>query len=134
MADDYSSVLAHEFSAGEGSALLQLRVHLIWDKVAFARLTDAMLACCKVYNAHDRRVAGVGYGADVTPLPRWLADGLWYVGWFVRDWTTHPAWAERTAPEQSYYDDAYERVFMLAEWFFTGDCSYTDPDKGFAPM
>ena len=79
-------------------------------------------------------MAGVGYGADTTSLPRWLAEGFWYVGWFVRDWTTHPAWSERTAQEQDYYDDAYERLFMLSEWFFTGDCPYTDPAKGLALM
>ena len=134
MADDYSSVLAHEFSAGEGSFLVQLRVQLTWNKVAFTRLTEAMLACCRAYDAHERHVAGIGYGADATPLPRWLAEGFWYVGWFVRDWTTHPAWAERAALEQDYYDTAYERLFLLAEWFFTGDCPYTDPAQGFAPL
>jgi hypothetical protein len=134
MADDYISVLAHEFSAGEGSFLLQLRVQLIWDKVAFTRLIESMLACCWAYDAHERRTAGVGHSADTALLPRWLAEGFWYVGWFVRDWTTHPAWAERTAPEQDYYDAAYERLGDLAYWFFSGDSPYTDPAKGFAPM
>ncbi|HEV2459141.1 MAG TPA: hypothetical protein VGS80_12330 [Ktedonobacterales bacterium] len=134
MADDYSAVLAHELSAGEGSFLLQLRVQWTWDKAAFTRLTEAMLACCRAYDAHVRRAAGGGYGAAATPLPRWLAEGFGYVSTFVREWTTHPAWAERTAPEQGYYDAAYRRLFMLAEWFFTGNCPYTDPDQGFAPM
>jgi hypothetical protein len=134
MTDDYSAVLVHEFSADEGSFLLQLRVQLTWDKAAFTRLTEAMLACGQAYDAHARRAAGIGYGADATPLPRWLAEGFWYLGTFVQEWTTHPAWAERTAPEQGYYDAAYVRLFMLAEWFFTGDCPYTDPAQGFAPM
>jgi len=51
MADDYGSILAHEFSAGEGSFLLQLRVHLTWDKAAFTCLTQAMLSCCQAYDA-----------------------------------------------------------------------------------
>jgi len=134
MADDYSSVLAHEFSAGDGSFLLQLRTAMMWNKAAFTRLTEAMLACCWAHDARERRAERVGVGADTTPLLRWLADGFWYVSWFVRDWTTHPAWAERTAPEQRYYDAAYERLFMLAAWFFDGDCPYTDPAQGFAPM
>jgi hypothetical protein len=134
MADDYVSILAHEFSAGEGSFLLQLRVYLTWDKAAFTRLTQAMLSCCQAYDARERRAAHVGSGADTTPLPRWLAEGFWYVGPFVRDWTTHPAWQERLAPEQGYYDAAYERLDMLAYWFFTGDSPYTDPARGFTPL
>jgi hypothetical protein len=129
MADDYTAVLAHEFSAGEGSFLLQLRVQLIWDKVAFTRLIESMLACCRVYDAHERRAAGVGYSADTALLPRWLAEGFWYVSWFVRGWTTHPSWAERTAPEQEYYDAAYERLSDLAYWFFMGDSLIHRPSQ-----
>ena len=134
MPDDYSTVLRNEFCANEGSFLLQLRVNLTWDKAAFTRLTEAMLACCKAYDAVDRRAAGIGSGADTTCLPRWIAEGFWYVSWFVKSWTTHPAWAERTKPEQEYYDRAYERLFDLAFWFFTGDSPYEHPDKAFASM
>lgn len=135
MADDFISMLAREFSAdGKDTFLLQLRTDLNWDKAAFTRLTKAMLACCQAYDAQERRAAGVGESADMTPLPRWLADGFWYLDAFVRDWTTHPAWTERTAREQDYYDAAYERLHALAYWFFTGDCPYLDPVKGFAPM
>lgn len=134
MPDDYVSVLEHEFNAHKGSFLLGIRVYLTWDKAAFNRLTQAMLACCRAYDARDRRAAGIGSGADTMCLPRWLADGFWYVGTFVRDWTTHPAWHDTTRLEQDYYNDAYGRLHWLAEWFFTGDCPVTDPDRVFAPM
>jgi hypothetical protein len=56
------------------------------------------------------------------------------LGVFVRDWTTHPAWTKRTAPEQQYYAAAYERLRFLAEWFFTGQCPFKDTALAFAPM
>ncbi len=134
IADDYYTVLEHEFLADDGSFLLQLRCNLTWDKAAFTRLTDAMLACCKAYDARDQRPTLMDSAYDKTRLPRWLAEGFWYLSFFVRDWTTHPSWKETTAPEQDYYDRAYERLYMLAAWFFTGHCPSIDPDKGFASM
>lgn len=132
--DDYPVVLAHEFVAGEGSFLLQLRVYLKWDKAAFTQLTQAMLTCCQAYDAHELRAAHIGEGAYQTPLPRWLAEGFWYVPTFVRDWTSHPAWKEYIESEQEYYDRAYERLDRLADWFFTGHCPSMNPAKTFAPM
>ncbi len=134
MADDYAAVLAHEFAAGDGSFLLQLRTEMTWDKVAFTRLTEAMLACCRAYDQSDIHPTFFVSPHDTMCLPRWLVDGFWYVSHFVRDWTTHPAWKERTAPGQDYYDRAYDRLFWLAEWFFTGHCPFTDPAWEFAPM
>jgi hypothetical protein len=71
---------------------------------------------------------------DKTRLPRWLAEGFWYLSFFVREWTTHPAWKERTAREQDYYDRTYERLQDLAAWFFAGHRLYADPNNGFASM
>jgi hypothetical protein len=46
MDGQYLIPLAHEFRAGEGSFLLQLRIDMYWDKDAFRRLTEAMPVCC----------------------------------------------------------------------------------------
>jgi hypothetical protein len=119
MTNDFLTVLAHEFSAGEGSFLEQM-YKLTWDKAAFTRLTEAMFACCQAFDAHERRPTGVDDGLDTTPVPRWLADGYWYVSADVRHFTLHPAWKSTTALEQGYYDAAYERLYLLAYWFFTG--------------
>jgi hypothetical protein len=134
MADNYRDILKSEFAAEEGSFLLQIRVHMQWDAAAFSRLTQAMLECCEEFDARDKHTTGATYANDSSCLPRWLAEGFWYVSWFIRNWTTHPAWKDRTAPHQDYYDRAYERLHMLADWFFTGDCPYADPTKGFVPM
>ena len=134
MTSDYVSVLAHEFSAEEGSFLLQLRTEMTWDKVAFTRLTEAMLACCRAYDVGNLQPPLFEQAYYTARLPRWLAEGFWTVGTFVQGHTSHPAWSAQKAREQGYYDAAYYRLFMLGEWFFTGQCPYKDPDRGFAPM
>ena len=136
MADEWYSILQHEFSADVGSFLLQLRVELVWDKAAFSRLTAAMLECCKAYNiSANPPPTLVGESSyDKESVPRWLAEGFWYVYEFTKGHTSHPAWAAKIAREPDYYEKAYERLFYLAERFFVGRCSFLDPDKEFAPM
>ena len=48
MKEEYISILKHEFSAEEGSFLLQLRIRSHWDTSAFDRLTKVMLQCRKL--------------------------------------------------------------------------------------
>ena len=132
--DDYFEVLQHEFNAEEGSFLLQLRCDLIWDKAAFTRLTSAMLACCQAYDEGMTQPTFFGPAYDMARIPRWLAEGFWYLSNFVYDWTTHPAWNERRAREPEYYRAAYERLHALGDWFFSGKCPYIDQAKGFEPM
>jgi hypothetical protein len=50
-------------------------------------------------------------------LERWVADGFWYVGWFVPQWSGHPNFPR---PEVAYHQRACERLHDLAWWFFTG--------------
>jgi hypothetical protein len=127
-------VLQTEFSADEGSFLLQLRGDLVWNKTSFTRLTNAMLACCRAYDKGDLRFTMVDVTYYTAQVPRWLAEGFWTVGTFVKGHTEHPAWDTKRAAEPEYYDAAYWRLHMLGEWFFTGQCPYKDPAVGFAPM
>jgi hypothetical protein len=136
MADEWYGTLQHEFNAHEGSFLLQLRTELVWDKVAFSRLTAAMLECCKAYDisADPPSTHWPGSPYYEASIPRWLAEGFWYLSSFVRDHTSHPAWREKIAREPDYYDQAYERLADLAYWFFTGQSLYLDGDKSYVPM
>ena len=113
------SVLRSEFDAADGSFLLQLRCDLHWDQTAFARLTDAMLAYA----------SGRDSSADI---PRWLAEGFWYVDWFVREWSTHPSFPREH--EQTYYEAAYERLHDLAYFLFVGESPYDDPSALETPV
>jgi hypothetical protein len=144
MSDGWYETLQHEFSADEGSFLLQLRTGMIWDKAAFTRLTTAMLECCKAYDRTYRPSETLPVSETQVEqrlrdyyqqsVPRWLAEGFWFAYEFTKGHTSHPAWAEKIAREPGYYDKAYDRLFNLADWFFTGHCGSLDPDKAFAPM
>ena len=149
----YLVTLAREFRAGEGSFLLQLRIDLYWDKEAFDRLTEAMRACCKDYQysqgqierelkkqeqlteqqLEDEPFADAYYlrkNEHDTMLPRWLAEGFWYLSTFVRAHTSHPAWQQTIAREPEYFSKSYERLNALASWFFSGELPWTDEEKG----
>jgi hypothetical protein len=110
MAAPSEEALRSEFNACEGSFLLQLRCDLRWDVVAFRRITDAMLAYVR---ARDPE-------ADI---PRWVAEGFWYIGWFAKSWSEHPNFPRPLPP--AYYAGAYERLHDLAYWLFIGESPYT---------
>jgi len=109
--DDWQSILRSEFDAEEGSLLLKIRCDLAWDVDAFDRLVAAMEACCRA-KVHERLVE------------RWIAEGFWYVSWFVKDWTTHPNFPKWRTEE--YYQAAYEYLDGLAFWFFFDEAPWTD--------
>jgi hypothetical protein len=114
----YRDILRREFAAEDGSFLLQLRVDLVWDRAAFGRLTEAMRLCCE---QHTNAVA----------VERWLTDGYWYLYTFVPGHTLHPSFPRPFAP--AYYERAYQRLWDLAEWFFSGSRPYAH-EAGFEPL
>src|SRR5579872_6244387 len=96
MDEEYLLTLAHEFHAGKGSFLLQLRGDYHWDKEAFNRLTESMRMCCKHYQYSqeqldselreqelltDEQLADEQFADEQflqkkdTMLPRWIANG-----------------------------------------------------------
>jgi hypothetical protein len=113
--EDYLQILKHEFDAEEDSFLTQLRCNFYWDKNAFGRLTNAMKICCENYDKKEL-------------LERWMAEGFWFVQYFVKSHTSHPDFPKPYAPV--YYEKAYERLDDLAYWFFLGQSPYLD-EKGF---
>lgn len=103
---DYEVALRSEFDAEPGSFLLQLRTDLTWDTVAFSRLVSCMEACA---------AAHVG----VSALPRWIAEGFWFCGYFVQEWSSHNDFPRKHPAD--YYAAAYERLRDLAYWLFVGE-------------
>lgn len=112
LVDDALVVLRREWDAEDGSFLLRLRCDLVWDRAAFSRLERTMRAVCAQHQGQDE-------------LPRWLAEGFYYVSHFVSDWTSHPHFHRPEPPE--YYEDCLERLRDLADWFFRGEHSYQEP-------
>jgi hypothetical protein len=111
--DELEQTLRAEFNADERSFLLQLRCDLRWDVEAFRRVTSAMFAYVR---ARDPE-------ADI---PRWVAEGFWYLGWYVESWSQHPNFPRPLRTE--YYDAAYERLSGLAYWLFVGESMYTSEE------
>ncbi len=109
--DDWEATLRREFGAEEGTFLLRLRCELTWDRAAFDRMTQAMRACGEAL-------------AGAPALPRWVAEGFWFVGHFVRDWSSHASFSREHEP--AYYESAYGRLNDLAHLLFTGDSPYQD--------
>lgn len=130
----YYDVLQREFAAEEGSFLLQLKCDMYWDKAAFTRLTEAMLECCRAYDLWDKNPTLMGDAYDKTKLPRWLAEGFYYLATFVRGHTSHHAWEARIARERAYFEAAYEQLDDLADWFFTGRCPRPNPSTAFPSL
>lgn len=106
---DDLAFLQREFAAEEGSFLGRLRPDMVWDKVAFTHLEQAMRRICADLEGHDE-------------LPSWLVEGFWHCSDGVRDWTSHPNFP-RPTPEE-YYASAIERLFDLQYWFVMGESPY----------
>jgi len=73
----------------------------------------------------------VSQRATEEPIPRWIAEGFWYLGWFVRDWSEHPNFPRQH--DHTYYAHAYERLHDLASWLFIGQSPYEE-GQGFEPL
>jgi hypothetical protein len=110
--DEVLTAQRDEFEAADGTFLLLIRSDLKWDRATFTRLEQAMRATCAIYQQQEE-------------LPRWLAEGYYYVSHFVADWTSHPNFP-RPDPED-YYTDCLERLSDLADWFFRGVHNYQEP-------
>ena len=106
---DPLAVLRREFEAEEGSFLLRLRSELEWDKGAFSALVLAMEGCA-------------AESAGRPSIERWVAEGFWYLDWFVREWSSHPNFPRPHG--EAYYEAAYGRLHDLAWWLFMGESPY----------
>lgn len=110
-ADD--TPLRGELEAADGSFLIKLRSELKWDKDAFNHLTKEL----------HRYVRERDHGA---PIPRWVAEGFWYVDSWVREWSSHESFPRPHG--DAYYEAAYERLHALAFWLFTGSSMHERED------
>lgn len=95
---DWRTVLKHEFAAGEGSFLLQLRCGH-WDKDAHRRLFVAMHECCKAHEGETR-------------IERWIAEGFWWLDSYSMNGYANS--------ENESLSNAAVNFNHLAHWLFTG--------------
>lgn len=114
----HDTALRAELDAEDGSFLIKLRIDLEWDKNAFNRLTEEMYRYVRERD-HD------------SPIPRWIADGFWYLDSWVREWSSHEAFPRPHG--DVYYEAAYERLHALAFWLFTGSPMH-EGEEAYAPL
>jgi hypothetical protein len=111
---DPLAVLRSEFDADDASFVPRLRADLVWDRAAFLRLTDAMLSYARSRSPeHD--------------IPRRIAQGFWYLDWFVPQWSQHPNFPRDHGT--SYYEEAHTRLHELAFFLFVGQSPQGDVDS-----
>ena len=103
---EYETILRSEFDGETGSFLVQLRTKLHWDKVAFDRLTRAMETCASTQETH-------------AAIPRWIAEGFWYLDTHTQDWISHPSFPR--VHGDKYYSSGIARLRDLSYWLFVGE-------------
>ncbi|HTL29396.1 MAG TPA: hypothetical protein VL282_09245 [Tepidisphaeraceae bacterium] len=102
------SFLRSEFNAEEGSFLLQLRCEARWDETRFRKPIEAMERCAEAYAGNEF-------------VPRWLAEGFWYLDTFVPDQVKLPAFARQHDGE--FFRERCEDLACATYWFFTGEAA-----------
>lgn len=106
--------LQHELDGEQGSFILKLRVDLCWEPQHVLTLLKQMYEyIISVENAAQ--------------LNRKTAGELWFVIHFIQNWSSHEAFRHANPYPDDYYRDVYELLFMLGDWYFTGECPYTNP-------
>lgn len=98
-------ILQQEFNGEDGSFLIQLRCDFHWDKSAFYRLITTMYQVANDFEHSDN-------------LPKWIAQGFWYVEWFTKNWTEHQNFPK---PESNYHTNALETLQNLSWYLFVGE-------------
>jgi len=52
-------------------------------------------------------------------MPRWIAEGFWYLDTLTRGWVSHPSFPRVHSDE--YYAAAFARLRDLSYWLFVGE-------------
>jgi hypothetical protein len=112
--DDHLHILRREYEGTEDSFLLRLHAN-DWDLNAYAKLDRAMLWTCHHYESANQ-------------LERWLSEVFYRAASLSADITANPAF--HAVATREYYAEAVLRLYLFADWFFSGICSWsTDPPE-----
>ncbi|CAM1372912.1 hypothetical protein [Tenacibaculum xiamenense] len=106
--------LIDELNAEEGSFLLELRTELNWNHNAFLNLLIKLSEECKKITKKSK-------------LNRNIAEGVWYISYFIQDWSSHTNFPKKFPKE--YYIKAYELIHDLASYYFSGHSPYTSVNQ-----
>ncbi len=116
LAPDPSESFRRELDGEENSFILKLRVDLCWEP------DHAVALLTRMYSYIHSTV-----GARV--LHREVAGDIWFLIQFIRNWSSHEAFRHANPYPDEYYNEVYELLYILGDWYFTGECPFTHPES-----
>ncbi len=116
IAPDPSESLRRELDGEAESFILKLRVDLYWEP-------DHAVALLTLMYSYIHSTVG----AQV--LHRKVAGDIWFVIQFIRNWSSHEAFRHANPYPDEYYNEVYELLHILGDWYFTGECPFTHPES-----
>ncbi|ANF96628.1 hypothetical protein [Paenibacillus bovis] len=114
-ADEPPAHLKQELAGEWDSFILKLRVDLRWEP------DHALTLLTELYSYIYSTV-----GAD--GLSRQTAGEIWQLIQFIQNWSSHPSFRIANPYPELYYNSVYEILLFLGDWYFTGECPFTEPE------
>lgn len=97
MTSEINEELLYEFRGEENSFLIAIRCDLEWSHAKFVKLLNTMNNYCKQKHSSD-------------PLDKEIAQGFWFVSWYIKDWTSHSGFRNANKFHDDYYTHSYELI------------------------
>lgn len=113
MTSELTEELLYEFRGEENSFLITIRCDLKWSHTKFVKLINTMRDYCKQKQSND-------------PLDKEIAQGFWFVSWFIKDWTSHPDFRKANKFSEDYFNQSYELIYDLSYWYFMEESIYSE--------
>ncbi|WP_459477435.1 hypothetical protein [Clostridium saccharoperbutylacetonicum] len=113
MTNELTEELLYEFRGEENSFLITIRCDLEWSHNKFIKFLYTMKDYCKQKQSKD-------------PLDKEIAQGFWFVTWFIKDWTSHQGFRKANKFSDDYYTESYELIHDLSYWYFVEESIYIE--------
>lgn len=115
MKNELTEELLYEFNGEENSFLITIRCDLEWSHAKFIKLLNTMRDYCKQKQSRD-------------PLDKEIAQGFWFVTWFIKDWTSHSGFRNGNKFSDDYYTQSYKFIHDLSYWYFMNEPIYVEEE------
>ncbi|MDP4177122.1 MAG: hypothetical protein Q8900_02115 [Bacillota bacterium] len=113
--EKYINDLLDELKGEENSFILNIRCKIEWKHDSFIKLVRIMRYYCSNRENEEK-------------LDKNIAEGFWFVSWFIKDWTSHENFRKTNKFPDEYFNKAYEIIFDLCYWYFTQECIFISED------
>lgn len=117
MSNNLIDELLYEFRGEKESFLITIRCDLEWSHDKFIKFLSTIRNYCKHRQLSNQ-------------LDKEIAQGFWFISWFIKDWTSHPDFRKANKFSDNYYTESYELIHDLSWWYFMEEPIYIE-DKDF---